>query len=133
MAIEPLYITDTHVLLWRLTDDPKLSIRAGEIFDAAERGETRIVVSAIVLAELYHLTLKRKGLPDFAEIYRRLDRNPDYRLASFHPSDVLEFQQDASITELHDRIIAELARRLDAPILTVDPIITASHVARVEW
>jgi hypothetical protein len=41
VKIEPLYVVDTNALIWYLMDDRKLGRRAGEIFAAAERGETR--------------------------------------------------------------------------------------------
>lgn len=53
MRIEPVYVLDTHALIWYLTSDKKLGEQAGEVFSAAERGETRLIVSAVVVAEKY--------------------------------------------------------------------------------
>jgi PIN domain nuclease of toxin-antitoxin system len=58
MTLEPLYIVDTHALIWYLTDDRKLGKQASAIFAAAERGETQLVVSAIVVAEMYYANKK---------------------------------------------------------------------------
>ena len=132
-TLETFYVVDTHALFWRLTIDSKLSRRADEIFDAAERGETLLIIPAIVLAELYHLNQKLKTPLDFAVIFKRLAESPAFEMVPFHPADVLDFAANAAITELHDRMIAGLARRLDAPLITLDPIITASRVAKVEW
>jgi hypothetical protein len=44
---------DTHALIWYLLGDKKLSKRALAIFRAAECGETRLLLPAIVMAELY--------------------------------------------------------------------------------
>ncbi len=132
-AVESIYVVDTHALLWHLVGDRKLSSRAAEIFDAADGGETQLVVSAIVLAELYHLNQKRRSPLDFSDVFNELADSPAYQLVPFEPGHVLDFARDASVTELHDRIIAGLARRLDAPLLTFDPVIAASGVAKVEW
>jgi predicted nucleic acid-binding protein len=56
MTVEALYVVDTNALIWHLMDDKKLGKQAREVFAAAERGETRLVVSAIVMAELYCTT-----------------------------------------------------------------------------
>jgi predicted nucleic acid-binding protein len=132
-TVEPIYVVDTHALLWHLIGDRKLSSRAADIFDAADRGETQLVVSAIVLAELYHLNQKRRSPLDFSDVFNELAASPAYQLVPFEPGHVLDFARDASVTELHDRIVAGLARRLNAPLLTLDPVIAASGVAKVEW
>lgn len=51
--LEPFYVVDTHALIWYLLNDKKLSSRAKAIFQAAEQNQTILIVSAIVMAELY--------------------------------------------------------------------------------
>ena len=46
-TIEPLYVVDTHALIWYLKGDRKLSPIGRNIFEAAKRHETRLIVSAI--------------------------------------------------------------------------------------
>ncbi len=132
-AIEPIYVLDTHALLWYLTGNKRLGTRAANIFDAADRGETQLIVSAIVLAELYHLNQKRESPLNFTEVFYDLADSSAYQLVPFEAGHVLDFPQDAAVTELHDRIIAGLARRLDAPLISMDPVIQAAGVARIEW
>lgn len=50
---EPVYVVDTHALIWYLIGSKSLSDRARAIFLAAERGETRLHISAISIAEMY--------------------------------------------------------------------------------
>jgi PIN domain nuclease of toxin-antitoxin system len=132
-AVEPVYVVDTHALLWHLTGDSRLSARATEIFDAADRGETQLVISVIVLAELYFLNQWRGSPLDFAAVYGRLSGSCACQFAAFNPSHVLDFSRDAGVTQMHDRIIVGLARRLRATLLTVDPVIAASGLVKVEW
>lgn len=131
--IRPLYVIDTNTLYWYLTVDKKLGKNASSIFGAAERGETQIAVSAIVMAELFYLDKKWKMFQDFATTYQELRVRPEFLFVSFHVEDVLDFPKDSAVPEMHDRIIAGLARRLDAPLITVDPIITASGLVEVVW
>ena len=131
--LEPMYVVDTHALIWYLTGHKRLSARARMIFDEADKGNTRIIVSAIVIAEMYFADQKSTLFADFGEMYRRIKAKPAYQLVPFNPDDVLDFVIDASVPEMHDRIIAGLARRLGFPLLTSDPLIVASGVVKVEW
>ena len=133
VIVEPLYVADTHALFWYLTQNRKLGTRAREVFAAAERGEARIVISAIVLAELYYLNEKFNRPLDYDAAYSALEENAAFRFVSFDSRDVLDFTKDSAVSEMHDRVIAGLARRLDVPVLTRDPVIVASGVVQIEW
>ncbi len=58
---------------------------------------------------------------------------PYLQFVPFTPSHVLDFLKDDDIPEMHDRMIAGLARRLRIPLLTRDPKIVASDTVRVVW
>ena len=131
--IEPMYVVDTHALIWYLTGHKRLSPRARMIFDEADKGNTRIIISAIVIAEMYFADHKSTLFVDFGEMYRQIKAKPTYQFVPFHPDDVLDFATDASVPEMHDRIITGLARRLGVSLLTSDPLIVASGVVKVEW
>lgn len=131
--VESLYVADTNALLWYLTNDKKLSKPARVIFDAAERGETRLYISVITLAELYYINQRWHHFADFGKTWNDLKSKPYFRFVAFRPQDVLAFNQVASVPEMHDRIIADLARRLNAPLLTSDPLITAANVVKIVW
>lgn len=47
------------------------------------------------------------------------------------PDNILDFDHDAAVLEMHDRIIAGLARRSNAPLITSDSQITASALVTV--
>lgn len=114
-------------------DQSKLGGRALAVFRAAERGEARLIVSAIVLAELYFLNAKHGYFPDFAQLYTQLVAKPYVRLVELDPQDVLDFSRDASVPEMHDRIIAGLARRLGYPLITRDGTVRAAGLVPVVW
>jgi PIN domain nuclease of toxin-antitoxin system len=133
MIIERTYVVDTHALIWYLTKDRKLGKQAAEVFRAAERVETAIVISAIVIAEMYHANGKQKLFADFKQTYHDLKVNPQYQFAPVLEHHILDFDQDIAVREMHDRIIVGLARRLNAPLLTLDPKITAANLVRIIW
>jgi PIN domain nuclease of toxin-antitoxin system len=123
----------THALIWYLQDNPLLSDAARAIFQAAERGETRLHVSAISIAEMYYANQKYRWFQDFAGTFAELKRIPYIRLVAFEAEDVMDFGQSSKITEMHDRIIVGLAQRLDAPLLTADRQITTANITPVVW
>jgi predicted nucleic acid-binding protein len=133
MAIEPLHVVDTNALIWHLSDDRKLGKQARAIFAAAERGETRLVVSAPVVAELYYADKKFGLFADFDAVFQRLRLAPHFRFASFEAEHVLGFNQDRLVPEMHDRIIAGLARLLGTPLIASDPKIIEAGVVAVIW
>ena len=47
--------------------------------------------------------------------------------------DVLDFDKDSAVREMHDRMIVGAARRLNVPLLTKDQNITASGLVKIVW
>lgn len=127
------YVVDTHSLFWFLTASPRLGANAKAAFDEAQNGLAFIHISAIVLAELYYLNSKYSSPIDFAAEFQRFKAGAQYVLTPVDPDDISEFDQDRAVPEMHDRIIVGLARRLDAPLLTVDKNIVASKLVKVLW
>lgn len=131
--IEPLYVVDTNALIWYLTQSKKLSQRATEIFIAAERGETLLCIPAMAMAEMYYANQKWAWFNDFTATYHAIKAKPYFRLVVFRARDVLDFDQDAPVPEMHDRIIAGVSRRLSAPLISSDPLIIQAQITTVEW
>jgi PIN domain nuclease of toxin-antitoxin system len=131
--LEPFYVVDTHALIWYLRGDTKLSKRALTIFQAAEQGETRLLLPAMVLAELYFANVKNKWFMDYAVVYNDILNKPFFRFLPFEHPHVLDFDQDDKIPEMHDRIIAGVARRLGAPLITSDPLIISAAIVTTVW
>lgn len=130
---EPFYVVDTHALIWYLLNDKKLSQRAKAIFQAAEQNQTILVISAIVVAELYYANVKNKWFADFAKLYADITSKPFVRFMPVDHTHIPDFMQDALVPEMHDRIIAGVARRLGAPLITSDPLIIAANLVKIVW
>lgn len=131
--IEAGYVVDTHALLWHLKADKQLGAFAKQVFNSALGGQTQLIVSVIVIAELYYLNQKKHYFPDFAKTYHHLKQQPYFLFFNFVPDEVLDFQTNSSVPEMHDRIIAGLARRLSMPLITRDPQIIAAGICRIAW
>jgi PIN domain nuclease of toxin-antitoxin system len=131
--IEPAYVVDTMALIWYLKQAKKLSAEASAIFEAAEQVETQLIVGAIGLAELYYADKKWGLFKDFGKVYADLRARSYFSFVDFLPDDVLDFDRDSAVPEMHDRIIAGLARRLNIPVLTSDPSIVQANIVKVAW
>ena len=57
------YVTDTHALLWHLSNDPALSAPTADLFRQADTGATEIIIRSIVLVEVVYLC-ERQRVPD---------------------------------------------------------------------
>ncbi len=131
--LEPVYALDTHALIWYLLDDPKLGKQARVIFRAAEQNQTLLIVSSVVMAEFYFANAKNKWFADFEALFADIISKPFIRFVAFEHTHVADFSGDARVPEMHDRIIAGLARRLGVALLTSDPFIVNSGIVRIAW
>lgn len=126
------YLLDTHALFWHLTNSSKLSDRARRIFGDAAGGQITLILSPIVLLELYGVVKKYQAPLDFsAELY--LLEKPPYRITPVTVADLHLLDRLETIPELHDRLIAATALRLKVPILTRDPLIMACSLISCVW
>jgi hypothetical protein len=75
---------------------------------------------------MYYLMAKQGRTHLFVGVYQRLATAAHIRFVDFRAEDVLEFDGLTAIPEMHDRIIAGVARRLGLPCLTRDPALVNS-------
>jgi PIN domain nuclease of toxin-antitoxin system len=129
------YVCDTHIIVWHLTEDRRLSRTQRAIFNAVEAGKAQVLVPSIVLVEAVFM-LQRRRLPQ--AILARLLSLPERPTANFcvTPLDLAVAKSlsefgPAAVPELADRIIAATARALDLPLITVDPAIIESGLVKI--
>lgn len=91
------------------------------------------MVSTISLAEMYYVHQKAPLAADFSLLYQQLKVRPYLIFEPLLPEHVLALSKDVAVPEMHDRIIAGLARRLNAPLLSNDLQIQAAQIVRVIW
>jgi predicted nucleic acid-binding protein len=130
--IEALYVLVTVTLIRYMTKSKDLGTNARMVFEAAERSETQLVLSAISLAELYYSNVKNGWFSDFDELYAELKAS-QFSFLPFNADDVADFKADAAVPEMHDRIIAGLARRLGVPLITNDHLIIGAGIVTTVW
>jgi len=127
-----VYLVDTHALFWHLINSPKLSTVGRQIFQSASTGESTLVLSAIVLLELYGLARKANATFNFASELALFEQ-PPFQIEPVTIADLYLLDRLNVIPELHDRLIAATALRLNIPILTRDPLIVACAEVTCVW
>lgn len=105
-----------------MQNSSRLGKNASAAFEEADAGRAPIYIPTIVLAELYFLNVKYNHPIDFAAAYRKLEAE-----------DVLDFDADAAVKEMHDRMIVGVSRRLNAACLTKDASIANSGLVKIIW
>jgi PIN domain nuclease of toxin-antitoxin system len=131
--IEPAYVLDTHALIWYLKQDRKLGRQASLVFAAAERGDTTLIIPAIVIYELYFADQQWKLFDNFNETYASLKSQPYFHFFDLRADDATMLLNHSVIPEMHDRIIAGTGRLFGVPVITSDAVIFKSNVARTVW
>jgi PIN domain nuclease of toxin-antitoxin system len=131
------YVTDTHALIWHLTEDERLPLTCRTVFASADQSEVQIWIPAIVLVEAIYLAEKSRvpsslvermldavAPPRFGYMVAALDVNVARNLIQI-PRDV--------VPDMPDRIIAATALTLGAPLLTKDSKIRAVPGLTTIW
>jgi len=122
---------DAHALYWRRLGSPKLSKPATGVFQEGIAGRAMLIVHHVAIAEVFYVLQKHNQIPLFAPMVQDFQTFPYYRI---EPIDLIDLEQLGSIPEIpemHDRLLAIAAKRLDATIVTRDAIIQAS--TQVKW
>ena len=131
----PSVVVDTHAIVWYLSNDPRLSASALGALDSSVASGAFIFVPSICLVELTYLTEKGR-LPGDARqrLIQALDDPmtpcllaPLDRLVA----DALESVSRDEVPDLPDRIVVATAVALQAPLISRDGKIRASHVQTI--
>lgn len=128
-----IYVTDTHALLWFLSNDPKLGNNAKEIFEKAERGEAVIIIPSIVLAECVSILEKHRRREKFNEILERIKTASNYETVPLDINVIERVYSIGSLKELHDRILVATTQLLGCGLITRDRDIKGSKEVVCIW
>jgi PIN domain nuclease of toxin-antitoxin system len=127
------YVTDTHSLVWYLTNDKRLGKKALAIFDKADNDEVAIIIPTIALAEIIHICEKKKIDLKIKEVVEKIHNSSNYIPYNLNMAVLEKSISLKNITELHDRIIAATTKMIKAKLITKDEEITKSGVVETLW
>ena len=116
------YVTDTHSLVWHMTDDPKLSREAKEVFKSVDDSQEHIFIPCIVFFELVHLIEKRRITADFDMFLQLVSSSQNYRIEPLCLPIIEKSRQISrqSVADPWDRLIVATALHLNLPLVTQD-------------
>ncbi len=129
----PVYVTDTHALYWYRQDASKLSPAADAVFRLAYAGGARILVPAIVIAELYYLTQKLGATQSPSDILADINSSREFVFSELGQADLENLEKVNDVPEMHDRLIAAAALTHEAPIISKDETLRTSAGLEVIW
>ncbi len=116
------YVTDTHSLIWHMTDNPKLSPRAKAIFAEADEREEQIVIPCIVFFELLNLTEKKRIAQSFSSLIAMVGSSRNYKVEPLCLPIIrraVDVPRD-KVADPWDRIIAATSLHVGLPLITRD-------------
>lgn len=128
-----VFLLDTHALYWHLFRPQKLSSPARRTIADGEAGLVQLVISHIVLAELYFLLKKLGKELDFPAALAAIRRNPYYSMEPVAMDDIEKLPAYLEVPEMHDRLLVAATNRLGGTLVTKDAIIQASPQVKWLW
>ncbi len=131
-------VTDTHALLWYLSNSTKLSRNASDAFETAEQNGFPIYVPSITLVELRYLVEKGRDIieSDLRLVVEKL--NSPLSALTFAPlnqgtAEDLEQIPRSTVPDMPDRLIAATAYNLDLPLISKDTSIRNLQNVKIIW
>lgn len=116
------FVTDTHSLVWHMTDDPRLSTEAKGIFQKVDNFQDYIFIPCIVFFELLYLTEKKKILADFDSFLVMVSSSKNYRIEPLCLPIIEKSKRipRERVPDPWDRLIAATSIHLNFPLITRD-------------
>ena len=129
----PVYIADTHAVFWYRTNPAKLSPAADAVFRLADAGGARIVIPAIVVAELFYLTRKTGQGISTADMLADIGASREFVFSELGRAQLEAMEQVEGVFEMHDRLIAAESLLRHAPLITKDEVLRGTSMVNVIW
>jgi PIN domain nuclease of toxin-antitoxin system len=130
-----LYVADTVAMLAYLSGSSatrQLGQDGRAAFNAAEKGQTLIIVSVISLMEMYAVNRRKNFFDDVPHIHQRIKQRPFLRITPVDVNDALSVHRFDTL-EMHDAIILGLTDRLSATLITSDAKLINAKVVPAVW
>ena len=124
------FIVDTHALAWFVSRDLRLSAKARTVL---RDPNVRLIIPAIVLAEIKYLAHKGRLTQTLDEVLRVINSDPR---CTIYPIDLSVVNKAPLGLDIHDSLImgtALVQRETVAGILTRDEAIAASGLVSTLW
>jgi PIN domain nuclease of toxin-antitoxin system len=129
----PIYMTDTHSLLWAFTRPRKLGEKARRAFEEIANGGSSLLIPVIVLAELIFTIENKPVQAELDDILDAIQDSPNVEFVDFDYELAMRLRDLRAVPEMHDRMIVATAIEYQATLITIDESITTSGLVNVIW
>ena len=127
------FVIDTHALWWYLNSPEMLTPNTSSILSMATAGDVTVVIPAIVVAELYYLSVKRGDPIILSEFMSAVKDARGFKFSDLGWTQLEQLDLFQEIPEMHDRLIAAESMVLDAPVITRDRAFSDSSRIETVW
>jgi len=116
------FVTDTHSLVWHMTNDPKLSTVAKGVFQKVDNFQDYIFIPCIVFFELLYLVEKKKIVADFESFLAMVSWSKNYKIEPLCLPIIEKSKRipRERVADPWDRLIAATSMHLNFPLITRD-------------
>jgi len=126
------FVTDTHSLVWYLSDDQRLSNKALKSFEGTIKSGL-IIVPTVVLAEILFIAKKGRIPLNFSETVSRIESLQNFEVLPL-TVEILKLADRIEYSlEMHDKLIVATALSRKAILITKDEQITKSKCVKTVW
>ncbi|MEK6808134.1 MAG: PIN domain-containing protein [Nanoarchaeota archaeon] len=127
------YVTDTHGLIWYLTEDKRLGKNAFLVFSKADKGDAIVIVPTIVLAEIIYICERKRKDLEIKSIVDKIKNSTNYLPYSLNMDIIDKVITLKEISDMHDRIIIAISLISGATLISKDEEIIKSKIVRTIW
>ena len=124
-------VTDTHAIVWHLTDPSRLARGARRAFAAIDAGRWLCHVPVIALVEVWLLHERGRLRVGAAQLLEALAAHPGYAVLSLDAAQVIEFGALPRVRDPLDRLILAAARATRARLISADEALEGHGVERL--
>jgi PIN domain nuclease of toxin-antitoxin system len=125
-------VTDTMAVVLHL-EKRRLPQRVRSLFEDAEKGNRKLYIPAMVLAEIGYLSERGRIDVSLKDVIHYGTTHPTIEVLPITAEVMIRTFEIDDIPELHDRIIAGTALRKKLMLITNDPVISRSQYVTAIW
>ncbi|MCZ7400536.1 MAG: PIN domain-containing protein [Candidatus Methanoperedens sp.] len=127
------YAIDTVAFIYYLAG--LLPEKAEKIFQSAEKGDAKLILSSISIGEAIYVFKKQKKSRAGEEISKMLENLGKCAYIEIKDLELQDWKNLAASTvpELHDRMVVAIAKKYKAPLITNDSEIIKSGEIKTVW
>ena len=116
-----------------ILDSSKLSPAADRAFRQVEQGQARLLVPAIVVAELIFIVERGRLSADIDELLHQIESADNFEICTLGQDQLACLKEQRTISTMHDRFIVCEALLRQAKLITKDEEIHRAGVVPVVW